>query len=245
MGLGSLIDDVKNLRLALKARSRLKEEIAMKGAWAALYAIFGFIGTGIVARLTMDCPDLAAAIGPAALAALGGAVTFYLNRPKTSAAGKSLLAGALAAGWAAFQAQVTTVCGAGFVEQLPTLVTAGAVVGLGLYLRSPKWPSAPSIDPKRFVTGLVALAALVGLTACGSLAQVRVGGEAKPAGPDQKVVEGLVCQARDKDAEVYLGDRGASRAEITERIERARQDTAGRPGCACRETTCVGLKPAK
>jgi hypothetical protein len=69
----------------------------------------------------------------------------------------------------------------------------------------------------------------------------------RPAGPDQGVVEDLMCRGQEAMAQVYLEDRGASRAERTERIERARdralkRAAAGQP--CCPEGACTAPAPA-
>jgi hypothetical protein len=89
--------------------------------------------------------------------------------------------------------------------------------------------------PDKFA-GLVALlCVLVGTTACGQL-QLETFPK-RPLGVDQGVVEGLVCRGELKQAEVYAQDRGASRAEVTERVQRAVETVAHKPGC-CAGPTC-------
>lgn len=126
-----------------------------------------------------------------------------------------------------------------------TAVALAALVGFVLKLVSVYKKAKANGDRVGWVPpgAAVILLALPFVAGCGgALAQVKIGGDPKPPGVDSRVVESLVCQARETEAAVYISDRGGSRAEITERIERARQDTAGRPGCACREAACIALK---
>ncbi len=79
---------------------------------------------------------------------------------------------------------------------------------------------------RRLLVGVLALAA----TGCGTSAQVALGART-PKGVDQGVVEQLVCLGEIEKAEVYAGDRGASRAEITEAITRAQRAVARKGDC--------------
>lgn len=63
----------------------------------------------------------------------------------------------------------------------------------------------------------------------------------KTVEPDQDTVDALVCRGAIERAEVYLGDRNASRAEIVERIERAAKKAFKRPDC-CIAAGC-GSRP--
>ncbi len=68
---------------------------------------------------------------------------------------------------------------------------------------------------------LVVLALLAaGCASSGSLFSPR------PPGPDQEVVEQLVCSGQYEKADFYLEARGANRAERIERVERARKRCA-------------------
>lgn len=245
-----LVADLKQLRLFLKVRLKLKEDSRMRGTLSAGYALASCVVVAVVAKATLACPDLTSKFVPALVAGVLGGAALYARRPETAPKVKAAGAGtatfaAIALVWDEVRKALAEVCGASFNEQLPTMLAAGAMVGLGLYLQSHKGGDDDKVSPG-WKPPAAAVVVLLGLlsASCGSLAQVRVGGEPKPAGPDQKVVEVLVCRGEDEKAEVYISDRGGTRAEITERVERARADTAGRPGCACRETTCVGLKPA-
>ncbi len=56
--------------------------------------------------------------------------------------------------------------------------------------------------------------------------------------PDQETINGLICRGKFEAAEVYAQDRGASRAEVTERVQRAIQEAFKRPDC-CLENACL------
>ena len=105
---------------------------------------------------------------------------------------------------------------------------AGLVGGL---IAIVAWLKQSPIKP----AAVLLLCVLVGTTACGQL-QLETFPK-RPLGVDQGVVEGLVCRGELKQAEVYAQDRGASRAEVTERVQRAVETVAHKPGC-CAGPTC-------
>ena len=59
-------------------------------------------------------------------------------------------------------------------------------------------------NPSRFPAPLLLLLALPMLSGCGSLAQVRLGGEAR-IHPDARVVQSYICAGDDDPARLYLG----------------------------------------
>ena len=68
---------------------------------------------------------------------------------------------------------------------------------------------------------LVVLALLA--TGCAATSQLLA---PRLPGPDQEVVVSLVCRGHEAMAYAYLEERGASRGERVERIERARKQCA-------------------
>lgn len=86
---------------------------------------------------------------------------------------------------------------------------------------------------------VLALLSLLLLSACAS-AQMRLGREPAPKGVDTATVESLVCRGDVATARLYCEDRGASRAEVVERIEAAFKATKGRPGCCEAAGKCGG-----
>jgi hypothetical protein len=133
----SLIEDVKHL-LALKAlRDRLKEAGKMGKLKVVAFALGGAVLSGIVAQVTGACPGLLATAPSIVTALVGGSVTYLMRRPLESPKGKAILTAALSFGVAAALAQLDAACGEGFLQKLPALATAGAWVGLGLWLRAP------------------------------------------------------------------------------------------------------------
>lgn len=92
-----------------------------------------------------------------------------------------------------------------------------------------------------FSLGITLTGCLLLLSAgCGLKGQVELNPQ-RPKGIDQGVVENLVCHGEIKEAETYAQDRQASRAEVTEAIQRAMEKTAHRPGC-CAGPTCPAAK---
>lgn len=115
----------------------------LKALKVAAFSIIGLLITSLVAQLTAACPDLISSLGAILTATIGGGMTYLMRKPLTKAGGKALIFGVVGAAFAAGVNAVTSVCGADFVHQLPSLAMAGAWVALGLYLRSPKQPPAP------------------------------------------------------------------------------------------------------
>lgn len=95
--------------------------------------------------------------------------------------------------------------------------------------------------PNKYAGLLVLLMIGLPLAGCASMggAQAQIGiGIKGPKSVDQGVVETLACRGDIEAAEIYAQDRGASRAEVTEVIERARKAVAKRPGCCAAEGKC-------
>jgi hypothetical protein len=130
----NLIEDIRHALALKKVADRLKEAARMKILLATVYALLGCVVTAIVAQFTGACPTLVANLGAIVTAGLGGFFAFVANRPKDQPGGKAILSAALAAGIAAIAAQLKIVCGAGFVEQIPTLAMAGVWVGVGVFV---------------------------------------------------------------------------------------------------------------
>ena len=95
--------------------------------------------------------------------------------------------------------------------------------------------------PGRGGSAVLALLSLLLLSGCASMggAQAAIGVRV-PKGVDGATLEGLVCRGEMEAAQVYAQDRGASRAEVTEALERARRATKGTPGCCTAEGKCGG-----
>jgi hypothetical protein len=133
----SILDKIRQVLEARRVLNRLKEARMRGHLKTALLVLAATVSTAIVARVTSACPDLLSEWGTIVTAALGAGATYLVARPKAGAVGKSLLAGLGGAAVAAFLAQLQEVCGADFVKQLPALLTAGAWVGVGLWLKAP------------------------------------------------------------------------------------------------------------
>lgn len=132
------------------------------------------------------------------------------------------------------------------------LVLACSAAYLGLLdasfaARAPLPPTARDVFRSIFpppgggaTVGAMLVALALGATACASMggAQAQLAIGVKGKGVDQGVVEGLVCRGAVAEAEVYAQDRGASRAEVTEVLERARKSTKGKAGCCAAEGSC-------
>ncbi len=136
-----LIGDVKAVLRLKAARDRLREAGKMGKLKTVVFALAGAVLTAVVAQVTGACPSLLAE-GPAiVMAGAGGLLSYWSRKPLTAAAGKAVatgvIAGAFAAAVAAVAAKVDVVCGAGFVDKLPSLAMAGVWVGLGLWLKAP------------------------------------------------------------------------------------------------------------
>ncbi len=66
------------------------------------------------------------------------------------------------------------------------------------------------------------VALVLGLTCSGCASMSADLFPRRPKGPDLATVESLMCRGDEAQARVYLRDMGASRAQETEAIERAR-----------------------
>ena len=97
---------------------------------AVIFGVAGAVITSVVAQLSGACPDLLSQM-PALITASIGAAAAYLM-PKAGGA-KATLAGVAGALFAGTMQQLTAICGASFVEQLPALIAAGVWLGLGAY----------------------------------------------------------------------------------------------------------------
>lgn len=136
---------------------------------------------------------------------------------------------------------------AGFTR-LASAAFAGGLVALVAWLKqSPIAPSSTAAAPRDANGKLLGLLLMLGLplAGCASMggAQAQLGvGIKGPKGVDAAVVEGLVCRGEVEKAEGYAQDRGASRAEVTEAVERARRAVKGKPGCCAASGTCEGSR---
>lgn len=124
-----------------------------------------------------------------------------------------------------------------------------ALVGLtdgALRMEPPKAPQPKANDARGFGSRLALAAMAIGslllLSACGSMAQLRLG-EQRPLAPDPEVVEQLVCRGQIADAERYVELRSGSMADRVELIERAFKHTKSKPGCCAAEGKCGGGQP--
>lgn len=137
----------------------------------------------------------------------------------------------------------TTITCAVMSTVLLCLAAACAYLGLldaSFAARAPLPPSAAAAFRRFPPSGPLAaalLVALVPLSGCAS-AQARLGREPRPLGPDQDVVEGLVCRGEIAEAERYVELRGGSQADRTELVERARKTMKNRPGCCVATGNC-------
>jgi hypothetical protein len=132
-----LIEDVKTLLKLRAARNRLREAAKVGKVKVVLFSLLGAVASGAVAQITGACPDLLSAAPAIAMAGVGGAVTYLMRKPLQSAGTKALLTGLGSVVFAGVVQQVNEVCGAGFVDKIPAIATAGAWVGLGLWLKAP------------------------------------------------------------------------------------------------------------
>lgn len=143
MGLRSLYEDLKHLRLLMATRDRLKEAAKMGHLKAVGFALAGAILTGVLGAWTGACPGLVASLPAIGVALIGSFVTIYMRKPLTAAAGKAAGTGVVAFGIATAAEQLKLACGADFVAQFWTLALAGAWVGLGLWLKAPHESPGP------------------------------------------------------------------------------------------------------
>lgn len=115
----------------------------MKALKVAVFSIAGLLLTSLVAQFTAACPDLISSLGAIGTAAIGGAATYLMRKPLVKAGGKALVVGVIGAAFAGAVNAVTSVCGADFIHQAPSLAMAGVWVAIGLYLRAPHEAPAP------------------------------------------------------------------------------------------------------
>lgn len=123
-----------------------------------------------------------------------------------------------------------------------------ALIGLtdgALRMEPPKVPQPKANDAKGYASRLalaaLAIVSLLLLSACGSMAQLRLG-EQRPLAPDPEVIETLVCRGQVDEAARYAELRGGSQADRIELIERAFKSTKSKPGCCAAEGKC-GSQP--
>jgi hypothetical protein len=140
-----LIGDVKHLRLILATRDRLKEAAMGKKLKVVVFGLGAAVTSALMAQVTGACPTLLANLPTIMVAtatgAFGGLATYLMRRPLQKAGGKALVTGAAAAVVASFGAtfvpQIELVCGPGFVDKLPSLITPALWIALGLWLKAP------------------------------------------------------------------------------------------------------------
>lgn len=157
---------------------------------------------------------------------LTGALLLAL--PKAAAAASAAL---LSAGYDPLEVARWTAWGGGAV-----------LATLGLVHKVVKWLDDLTPDDRNdLMTGLRVLLVCLGgaafSTACAS-AQMRLGREPRPLGPDPEVVEQLVCTGQADEAARYVELRGGSQADRIELVERARKAVSKRPGCCAAEGKC-------
>lgn len=137
----SIISDIEILLKARSIMNRFKDEVKGMGVLAAVRTIGLAIFPPAVAYVTNACPALFDVNGLIAIA--GGVVAVILSRRASSGVGKSVVAGAGVAGvlslaYSQAIAEVSRLCGSGFVEQLPTILSAALAIGVGAYLSGRK-----------------------------------------------------------------------------------------------------------
>lgn len=151
MGLGSLVGDIRHLLVLKQVRDRLREAGKMGKLKVVAFALVGAAASGVVAQVTGACPGLVAALPGIITAIFGGTVTYLMRRPLQGAKTKAALTAAVGFGMAAGIAQLDAACGEGFVHKIPALATAGAWVGIGLWLRAPhEIPPVSATTPAPF-----------------------------------------------------------------------------------------------
>lgn len=156
---------------------------------------------------------------------LTGALLLAL--PKAAAAASAAL---LSAGYDPLEVARWTAWGGG-----------AAIATLGLIHKVVKWLDDLTPDERKDLKdglSVVLLALLPLLTIGCASAQMRLGREPRPLGPDPEVVEQLVCTGQADEAARYVELRGGSQADRIELVERARKAVSKRPGCCAAEGKC-------
>lgn len=133
----SIWSDVKLLLKLRAARERLREAAKMGKLKTVAFALVGAVVTGAVAQITGACPDLLSALPAISMAGIGSGITYLMRKPLQGAKTKALLMGAGAIVIGSFVQQINSVCGDGFTDKIWSLATAGAWIGLGLWLKAP------------------------------------------------------------------------------------------------------------
>lgn len=130
-----IIDRIRKARALNAAWSRLEEAHVKGKLITTLLAIGGAALTAIMAKLTTACPDLLANVGPLLVASGGGAWAYVKLKEKPAG---SFFVGVASAFVASGGVYLRQLCGPDFFTTLPTILTAGAWVGLMAWLRQPK-----------------------------------------------------------------------------------------------------------
>lgn len=242
-----LIADLKQLRLFLKVRSKFKEDSKMRGTLSAGYALASCVVVAMVAKATLACPDLTSKFVPALIAGVLGGYALYRKRPETAPKMKSAGAGAgvvaaIALVWDEVRKALAEVCGASFYEQLPTMLAAGAMVGLGLYLQSHKGGDDDKVSPgwKPPAAGAAAVVLLGLLTMGCASGQVRLGPDPRPLGVDLDTVQDKFCFESQQAAEDYVEGRGGKAPDKAEWIAKVRRKPC--PPCPQGKQNCAASK---
>lgn len=136
----SIFGKLKAAWLARKVAKRFEEDRVKNGFLRAAKTLGLAVLPVVVMKLTDACPDLMTPSGAVALVGgIAGAVLLQTRKKgagaATAAAGVTGLAGMV---WTSAQEQISKMCGSDFLTQLPTVLTAALVVGLGVYMSTHK-----------------------------------------------------------------------------------------------------------
>lgn len=120
-----------------KALGRLEEAKKMGKLQTALYGLVTMVVTGVMQQFTAACPGIVGQASSILVAGLIAGAALWAARPRESAGAKALVVGLSSALISGVLMKLDATC-PGIVQQLPSILTAGAMAGLALWLRSPK-----------------------------------------------------------------------------------------------------------